>query len=94
MSLNPIDDRILITRIESASQSRGVFIPDTGQTSNLEGHVIAVGPGKTLTDGSVVPMEVKAGDNIVYARFAGTEVKIEGKDFVVLQGKDVLAIIG
>src|SRR5450631_2139305 len=94
MNLRPIGDRVLIERVVSVSESQGIYIPETVQDTNLEGHVIVVGPGKELIDGTVVPLEVNAGDRIVYARFSGTEVKIDGKEYIILQAKDILAIVG
>jgi chaperonin GroES len=94
MNLRPIGDRVLIERVVSASESNGVHIPESVQDTNLEGHVIVVGPGRELIDGTLVPMEISAGDRIVYARFAGTEVKIDGNDFIILQAKDIIAVVG
>ena len=93
MNLKPIGDKVLIERVESISESRGVFIPETVQNTNLESHIVAVGEGRTMLDGTIVPMEVKIGDSIVYAQYSGHEIKIDGEEFVVFDGKDILAIV-
>ena len=94
MNFTPIGDRILVERVPLPDEETGIIIPETVQNTNLEAHVIVVGPGKELIDGTVVPMHIKPGDKIVYARFAGHEIKIDGRDLVILEEKDILAIIG
>jgi chaperonin GroES len=93
MNLRPIGDRVLVERVVSLSEQNGVHIPETVQDTNLEGYVIVVGPGKESIDGTVTPMHVKAGDRVVYARYAGHEIKIDGKDYIILLAKDIIAIV-
>jgi chaperonin GroES len=92
--IRPLGDRLLVKRMEEAEESRGgIIIPDTAKEKPMQGEVIACGPGRTLDDGKLQKMEVKAGDRILMSKYAGTEVKIDGKDFLILREDDVLGII-
>ena len=93
MRVKPLRDRILVTRIEEKQETRGgIVIPDTAKEKPMEGKVIAVGTGR-LEKGKTIPLEVKAGDRVLFAKFAGTEVKIDDKDHVILREDEVLGIV-
>ena len=94
MNLKPLGDRVVVEHVEQAEKSAGgVFLPDTAKEKPQEGEVIAVGSGRTLDDGTKVPMEIKAGDRVLYGKYAGTEIKIEGQEHLIVSEKDVLAVI-
>ena len=93
-SLKPLDDRIVVKAIEEEeTTASGLVIPDTAKERPQEGEVIAVGPGRFTEDGSNrVPMDVKAGDRVIYSKYGGTEVKIDGIEYLILSARDVLAV--
>src|SRR5437588_1623987 len=92
--LTPLHDRILIRRIEEAETTRGgIIIPDTAKDKPQEGEVIAVGKGKSNDKGQVTPLGVKPGDRILFGKYAGTEIKIDGEDFVIMREEEVLGIL-
>src|SRR5205085_6800550 len=92
--LTPLHDRILVRRIEEAETSRGgIIIPDTAKDKPQEGEVIGVGKGKTNDEGKVSPLAVKAGDRILFGKYAGTEIKIDGEDFTIMREEEVLGIL-
>jgi len=94
MSIRPIRDRILVQPEEEETKTAGgIFIPDTAKEKPMRGKVIAVGDGKVTDDGSVVPMAVKLGDTVLYGKFAGTEVKINNEERIILTEDDVMAIV-
>ena len=94
MAFRPLHDRVLIRRVESEEKTAGgIIIPDTAKEKPIEGKVIAVGNGKILEDGKVRPLDIKAGDTILFSKYAGTEVKIEGEDHLILREEDVLGVI-
>jgi len=94
MSVKPLHDRVLIERIEAESKTAGgIIIPDTAKEKPSEGKVIAVGAGAKDEDGDRIAMDVKTGDKILFAKWGGTEVKIDGKDLIILKESDILAII-
>ncbi len=94
MKLRPLQDRIVVKRLEGEAQTKGgIIIPDTAKEKPLEGKVVAVGNGKILEDGKVRPLDIKAGDTILFSKYAGTEVKIEGEDHLILREEDVLGVI-
>jgi chaperonin GroES len=95
MNVQPLADRILVRRLqEEEVKLGGIIIPDTAKEKPQEGEVVAVGPGRVTEDGKRIPMEVKKGDRILIGKYSGTEVKIEGDEFVILREDDVLAIVG
>jgi chaperonin GroES len=95
MKVQPLADRLLIRRVEEEEMKRGgIIIPDTAKEKPQEGEVVAVGPGRMSDDGKRMPLEVKAGDRILIGKYSGTDVKIEGDEFVILREDDVLAIVG
>jgi chaperonin GroES len=94
MKIRPLHDRILIERVEEGEVRRGgIIIPDTAKEKPQEGKVIAVGNGKVGDDGKKIPLDVKAGDKILFGKYSGSEVKIDDKDYLILREEDVLAIL-
>ena len=95
MKIRPLHDRILVKRIEEETTTKGgIIIPDTAKEKPQEGRVVAVGSGKLLEDGNVRPLDVKTGDKVLFGKYAGTEVKLEGEEHIIIREDDVLAIIG
>ncbi len=94
MNIRPLQDRILVKRIEEEEKTEGgIIIPDTAKEKPIEGKVVAVGKGKVSEDGKVMPLDVKKGDRILFGKYAGTEVKIEGEEHLIMREDDVLGII-
>ena len=95
MKLRPLQDRILVQRVEEETTTKGgIIIPDTAKEKPAEGKVVAVGNGKVGDDGKRVPMEIKTGDRILFGKYAGTEVKIDGEEFLIMREDDVLGVLG
>ncbi|MEC9152529.1 MAG: co-chaperone GroES [Pseudomonadota bacterium] len=95
MSLRPLHDRVLVKPLEADTKTAGgIIIPDTAQEKPQEGKVVAVGAGKRGDDGSIMPMDVKKGDRILYGKWSGTEVKIDGKDMMIMSESDIMGIVG
>jgi len=94
MSLRPLQDRILVERVEESTKTKGgIIIPDTAKEKPAEGKVIAVGKGRVGEDGKLIPMELKVGDRILFSKYGGTEVKIEGVDYLIMRQDDVLGVV-
>ena len=94
MNIRPLGDRLLVKRLEEEEKSKGgIIIPDSAKEKPQEGKVVAVGKGKMLDDGKMVALEVKAGDKILFGKYAGTDVKIEGEEHLIMREDDVLGII-
>jgi len=94
MKLRPLQDRILVKRVEEETKTKGgIIIPDTAKEKPAEGKVVAVGNGKVGDDGKRIPLEIKKGDRILFGKYSGTEVKIEGEEHLVMREDDVLAVI-
>jgi len=92
--IKPLGDRVLVKRVEEeAKTNSGIIIPDTAKEKPQEGTVIAVGHGKTNDKGEKIPMEVKAGDKILFGKYSGTEVKLEGEDYLIMHQDDILGIL-
>src|SRR5689334_22582436 len=92
--LTPLHDRLLIRRIEEAESTRGgIIIPDSAKDKPQEGEVIAVGKGKSNEEGKVTPLAVKQGDRILFGKYAGTEIKIDGEEYVIMREEEVLGIL-
>src|SRR5262249_47207028 len=92
-NLQTLDDRIVVKPSEAEeTTASGIVIPDTAKERPQEGEVIAVGPGR-FEDGNRIPMDVKAGDNVIYSKYGGTEVKVEGEEYLILSARDVLAVL-
>ena len=95
MNLKPLNDRVLVKRLESEEKTAGgLFIPDTAKEKPSKGEVVAVGPGKTADDGKLIAMTVKKGNLVLFNKYAGTEIKLDGVDHLVMREDDILAIIG
>jgi chaperonin GroES len=93
MKIRPLHDRIVIKRLEGEQQTKGgIIIPDTAKEKPIEGRVVAVGNGKISKDGKARPLEVKVGDVVLFGKYSGTEVKIDGEEHVLIREDDVLAI--
>ena len=94
MKIRPLHDRLIVKRLEEEEKTKGgIIIPDTAKEKPIEGKVIAAGEGKIKKDGKKIPMEVKKGDRVLFAKYAGTEVKIAGEEHLMMKEDDVLAII-
>ena len=94
MKIRPLQDRIIVKRIEEEEKTKGgIIIPDTAKEKPMEGEVVAAGTGKILENGKKQPLEVKAGDRILFSKYAGTEVKIEGVEHLIMREDDVLGVI-
>jgi chaperonin GroES len=94
MNIRPLQDRILVKRIEEEEETEGgIIIPDTAKEKPIEGKVITAGRGKVSEDGKVMPLDVKKGDRILFGKYAGTEVKIEGEEHLIMREDDVLGVI-
>ena len=94
MKLRPLHDRVIIKRLEAETKSAGgIVIPDAAAEKPIKGEVIAVGTGKILDDGKARPMAVKAGDTVLFGKYSGTEVKVDGEELLVMREEDLVAII-
>lgn len=94
MNLKPLADRVVIKKLEAEEKTAGgIVIPDSAKEKPQQGEVLSVGPGKTDENGKKVPMEVKQGDKVLFAKYSGTEVKIDGEEFVILNERDILAVV-
>jgi chaperonin GroES len=93
VNLKPLGDRVVVEHVEQSDRSAGgVFLPDTAKEKPQEGRVLAVGTGRTLDNGTKLPMDVKPGDKIIYSKYSGSEIKIDGKEYLIISEKDVLAV--
>ena len=94
MNVKPLADRVLVEALEAAEKTAGgIYIPDNAKEKPQKGKVIATGPGKASDTGSIVKMEVKVGDVILYGKYSGTEVTVDGKEYLIMRESDILAII-
>ena len=95
MNIKPLGERVVIKVLASEEVTKsGIVLPDTAKEKPQEGEVVAVGPGKTLDNGSKVALDVKVGDRVIYSKYAGTEIKIDGQEYLILNGdRDILAIV-
>jgi chaperonin GroES len=95
MKIRPLADRVVVKRTKEEEKTKGgIIIPDSAKEKPVEGLVIAVGNGKTLKDGKVRPLDVKAGDRVLFGKYSGTEVKLDGDEHVILREDDLLAVLG
>ncbi|MGH9799337.1 MAG: co-chaperone GroES [Blastocatellia bacterium] len=93
-SIRPLNDRIIVRRTEDQEQMRGgLYIPDTAKEKPQEGEVIAVGNGKLLENGTRTPIDLKAGDNVLFGKYAGTEIKLDGEEYLILREDDILGVV-
>ena len=94
MKIKPLHDRIVVKAADKEQVSAGgIILPDTAQEKPQRGEVLAVGPGKTLDSGTLAAIDVKVGDHVYYGKYSGTEVKVEGEDYIILRADDVLAVV-
>ena len=94
MKIRPLQDRVIVKRLEEEEKTKGgIIIPDSAKEKPQEGKVVAVGKGKVTEDVKVIPLDVKAGDRILFGKYAGTEVKIEGEEHLIMREEDILGII-
>ena len=94
MKFKPLHDRVLVRRIEQESKSKGgIIIPDTAKEKPQEGEIVAAGPGARNDDGKLVPLDVKAGDRVLFGKWSGTEVKIDGEELLIMKESDILGIV-
>jgi chaperonin GroES len=95
MGFRPLHDRVLVRRVEAEEKTTGgIIIPDTAKEKPQEGEVVSVGSGSRADDGTVTPLDVKAGDRILFGKWSGTEVKLEGEDLIIMKESDILGIVG
>jgi chaperonin GroES len=94
VSFRPLHDRVVIRRVKEEEKTRGgIIIPDTAQEKPMEGEVVAVGPGARGEDGAVRPLDVKLGDRVLFGKWSGTEVKIEGDELIIMKESDIMGVI-
>jgi chaperonin GroES len=95
MTFRPLHDRVLIRRVEAQEKtSGGIIIPDTAQEKPQEGEVVSVGTGARADDGTITPLDVKAGDKILFGKWSGSEVKLDGEDLIIMKESDILGVVG
>ncbi len=94
MKVRPLHDRIIVKRVEEEEKTKsGIIIPDTAKEKPQEGEVVAVGNGKILENGQKVPMDVKVGDRVIFGKYAGNEIKIDGEEYLIMREEDILGIL-
>lgn len=95
MNLKPLADRVIVRALEAEEKTAGgLYIPDSAKEKPQQGEVVAVGPGRTAEDGKSIAMEVKVGDKVLYGKYSGTEVAVEGEDYLIMRENDIFAIVG
>ena len=94
LKFRPLHDRVVVKRIEAEEKTKGgIIIPDTAKEKPIEGQVVAVGNGKILEDGKVRPLDIKPGDRVLFSKYAGTEIKIDGEEHLMMREEDILGVI-
>ncbi len=94
MKIKPLQDRVIVKRLEEDEMSKGgIIIPDSAKESPAEGEIMAAGPGKKDENGKVAPLEVKKGDKVVFSKYAGTEIKVDGVEYLIMREEDILGIV-
>jgi chaperonin GroES len=94
MKIRPLQDRVIVRRLEEEEKTKGgIIIPDTTKEKPQEGKIVAVGKGKTTEDGKLIPLDVKTGDKILFGKYSGTEIKVEGEELLIMREEDILGII-
>jgi chaperonin GroES len=94
MGFRPLHDRVVVRRVEQEEKSAGgIIIPDTAKEKPMEGEVVAVGPGGRDEDGELIPMDVKPGDRVLFGKWSGTEVKLDGEDLLIMKESDIMGVI-
>jgi len=94
MNIRPLQDRILVERLEEMTTTKGgIIIPDTAKEKPAEGTIVAVGKGKLDSDGKIIPMELQVGDRVLFSKYGGTDVKLDGKDYMIMGQDDILCVV-
>ena len=94
MNLRPLQDRIIVKRLEEETMTAGgIFIPETAKEKPMKGEVVAVGNGKKTEEGKILPVDVKKGDKVLFGKYAGTEIKIDGQEYLIMREDDILGIM-
>ncbi|HDJ28507.1 MAG TPA: co-chaperone GroES [Proteobacteria bacterium] len=94
MNIRPLQDRLIVKRLEGEEKTKGgIIIPDAAKEKPMEGEVVSVGKGKVLEDGKVRPLDVKSGDRILFGKYAGTEIKLDGEEYLIMREDDVLGVL-
>lgn len=94
MSLRPLQDRILVKRVEEETKTAGgIFIPETAKEKPQRGEIVAAGNGKKTEEGKVLPLDVKVGDKVLFGKYSGTDIKVDGEEFLIMREDDILAVI-
>ncbi len=95
MNFKPLYDNVLLKRVEAVQKTKsGLYIPDSAKEKPLEGKIVALGTGKVLEDGKILPLTVKVGDHVLFGKYAGTELKLDGEEYLLVKESDLLGIIG
>ncbi len=94
MKIKPLHDRVIVKRLEEEEKTKGgIIIPDTAKETPMEGKIMAVGPGRKDENGKITPLDVKEGDHVLFSKYAGTEIKIEGEEYLIMREEDILGIV-
>ena len=94
MNLRPLQDRIIVKRLEEETKTAGgILIPDTAKEKPQQGEVVAVGKGKVTEDGKILPLDVKVGNKVLFGKYAGTEIKLDGQDYLIMREDDILGVM-
>jgi chaperonin GroES len=94
MKIRPLNDRVMIKRLEEEEKTKGgIIIPDSAKEKPAEGKVIAVGPGKRNDKGEILPLQVKAGDRVLFSKYGGTDIRLDGEDFLIMREDDILGVV-
>jgi len=94
MKIRPLQDRVMVKRLEEEQKTAGgIIIPDTAKEKPQKGEIIAAGPGKKSEDGKLLPLDVKAGDKVLFSKYAGTEIKVEGEELLIMREDDIMGVI-
>jgi chaperonin GroES len=94
MKIRPLQDRVIVKRVQEEEKTKGgIIIPDTAKEKPIEGQVLAVGNGKILEDGKVRPLDIKVGDRVLFSKYAGTEIKIDGEEHLMMREEDILGVV-
>ena len=95
MKIRPLQDRVLVKRVESEEKTKGgIIIPDTAKEKPQEGEIVAAGPGARDDSGKLVPLDVKAGDRVLFGKWSGTEVKVDGQELLIMKESDIMGVVG
>lgn len=94
MKIRPLQDRVMVKRLEEETKTAGgIIIPDTAKEKPQKGEIVAAGPGKKNEDGKVQPLDIKAGDKVLFSKYAGTEIKVEGEELLIMREDDIMGVI-